>query len=107
MPAILYTKASPRPDIGLLDWDMPGITGMETLRQLQRVSPSARVLIYSGHTKADYADAALAAGAMGYLRKPASETALREALAVALHRQVPKRIKPTLPRFSLDDEDTQ
>ena len=54
-------------DVVVMDVSMPGIDGLEATRRLRVVKPDVAVIILSG--TADYADAARAAGAAGYLTK--------------------------------------
>jgi DNA-binding NarL/FixJ family response regulator len=72
------------PDLILLDLHLPGIGGIELLRRLLVISPSARILVFSMHAETMYAARALQAGARGYVSKNASP----EELQVALHRVI-------------------
>lgn len=61
-----------QPDLILLDWEMPEISGMEALQTLQ-AHPQTKdipVIMVSGFTQADHVRKALEAGAMDYLKKP-------------------------------------
>jgi two-component system response regulator DesR len=58
------------PDIVLLDLDMPGRDPLEALGELAAIS-TARVLIFSGHTRPDLVDRAIDAGAWGFVSKHA------------------------------------
>ena len=60
-----------RPDVVLLDLNMPVINGIEATRRIVTESPSARILILSAYDDEDYVSAALDAGASGYLLKSA------------------------------------
>lgn len=70
-----------RPDVLLLDQDMPEMTGAQVLREL-RTSPrhyDLPVIMFTGITGAADEQAARFNGAQAYLRKPfASEALLRE-----------------------------
>jgi DNA-binding NarL/FixJ family response regulator len=57
------------PDIVLMDVDMPGVDTFGLVRQLTARCPQSRVVMFSGHIRRDYAEAALDAGAHGYLHK--------------------------------------
>lgn len=57
------------PDVCLLDWSMPGMSGRETLRRILRIAPKARVLVLTSSESADDAAAALQEGACGYITK--------------------------------------
>lgn len=40
-----------RPDLLVLDYEMPGMNGLETLRQVRRTHPGVRVILFSTHTR--------------------------------------------------------
>ncbi len=61
-------KAS-RCDVVLLDITMPGMNGLDVIKQLGKESPRLPVLVLSIHPEEQYAVRALKAGAAGYLTK--------------------------------------
>src|SRR5262249_3145883 len=60
-----------RPDVVLLDIDMPGRDPLDALSELVSAEPQVKVLMFSGHTRSDLVDRAVEAGAWGYLSKHA------------------------------------
>jgi len=56
-------------DVIVLDITMPGMSGLDVLKQLKAEFPSLPVLILSMHSEEQYAVRALKAGAAGYLTK--------------------------------------
>ena len=54
----------------LMDLSMPGMDGSECMREIQRMDPSARVILMSGLGDAYQVEEALAAGARAFLPKP-------------------------------------
>lgn len=58
-----------RPDVVMLDIDMPGRDCFDLVRELCRIVPASRVLMFSGHVRPDYVDRAVEAGAWGYVSK--------------------------------------
>lgn len=56
-------------DLVLVDVSLPGISGIELVKQLQASYPHLPTLVISGHDEMVYADQALRAGASGYLDK--------------------------------------
>ena len=70
-----------RPRVVLLDLQLPGLGGIGATAALRAFDPDARVLIFSTFARDDEIQAALDAGALGYLRKSAS----RETLLQGLH----------------------
>ena len=74
-----------RPDIALLDIEMPGATGLEAAEWLAAELPECRILILTTFGRPGYLRRAMEGGAAGFLLKdaPASElaAAIRRALA--------------------------
>jgi len=70
------------PDVALVDWNMPGMTGVE-LVQAVRADPrfaGLRIMMVTSETGADRIQEALASGADEYLMKPFTPEVLREKL---------------------------
>ena len=78
--AALDLQRRERPQVTILDLNMPGVSGLELLRQLVEADAAARVLVFSMHGEPVYAARALEIGAKGYLSKNASPEELRTAL---------------------------
>ncbi len=57
------------PDVILLDLIMPGMGGLEAIRQILKCSPRSRVLILTSFSEDDKIFPAIRAGAQGYLLK--------------------------------------
>src|SRR5688572_23224468 len=60
-----------RPDIAVLDLDLPGTCGIELTRSLLAKYPGLAVLILTMHHGEDYVARAINAGARGYVFKDA------------------------------------
>lgn len=58
-----------RPDVVVMDLSMPGLNGIEATRRISRSLPGVRVICLSMHTEPRFVEAALEAGASGYLPK--------------------------------------
>jgi len=69
-----------KPDVALLDLTMPGVGGMEALREMARYCRATRVLVLTMHEDPAYLRSALAAGASGYLLKRAVDSELIAAI---------------------------
>jgi len=58
-----------KPDVVLMDVNMPGIGGLEATRKLLRISPQLRIIALTIHMDEPYPSRLLEAGAMGYITK--------------------------------------
>ena len=76
-----------RPDVLILDVVMPGMNGLDILRELASARPSPRVLMYSGYCEMEYAAEARRHGARGFVLKGDSlDTLYRAVREVAAGR---------------------
>jgi DNA-binding response OmpR family regulator len=57
-------------DVIVLDWDLPGISGFEVLRQYRKNGGQARVIFLTGKGQVEDKEAGLDGGADDYLTKP-------------------------------------
>ncbi|MCX7773534.1 MAG: response regulator [Clostridia bacterium] len=73
-----------RPDIVLIDIKMPGINGLEAIRQIKDSNPDVHFIIISAYDYFDYAAEAMALGVVEYLLKPVKEAKLIEVLNKAI-----------------------
>jgi DNA-binding NarL/FixJ family response regulator len=69
-----------RPDIVLLDLQIPGLSGFEVLRETTAKFPAVKVIVLSVHDAQEYALQTIQAGAAGYLPKSAASTDLERAI---------------------------
>ena len=76
-----------RPDVVLMDLAMPGVSGLDALRQARQRFPATRIVVVSMHADEAYVEQALASGAAGYLLKGADKAELEHALRVAAQGQ--------------------
>jgi DNA-binding NarL/FixJ family response regulator len=94
-----------KPDAILLDISMPLLNGIEASRQICRAVPKAKIVVLTQQTGKEYVQAALQAGARGYVVKQSAPTelvtALREVLAGRFYITrlvVPKEISTLVDR---------
>jgi DNA-binding NarL/FixJ family response regulator len=72
------------PDIILLDISMPNLRGIESIPQVKKLCPQAKILILTMHSSKDFLVSALRAGADGYALKEDSDTELLSAIQKCL-----------------------
>lgn len=76
-----------RPDVIVLDIEMPQMNGLEAARRIHAASPNAAILIFSQYDSEQVVLDALRAGAQGYLFKSdAAQDLLPAVEAVSQHR---------------------
>ena len=68
------------PGLVIMDFDLPGISGLETTRRLRLRLPQLRVLFFSEHTELGLVRQAMDAGACGFLSKNVEPGVLLEAV---------------------------
>ncbi|MBN8913194.1 MAG: response regulator transcription factor [Rhizobiales bacterium] len=73
-----FKKSSP--DVVVVDISMPGRGGIDLVRQIRQLDSSARILIFTMHASATYAQQAIRAGARGYVTKSSSPEVLVNAI---------------------------
>jgi DNA-binding NtrC family response regulator len=74
-------------DIVILDIKMPGMDGIETLKEIKRQYPLIEVILLTGHGSIDTAVEGMKLGAFDYLNKPADFEELLEKLESARKRR--------------------
>ncbi|MFG3051207.1 response regulator [Kitasatospora sp. NPDC048239] len=71
-PEALAMAKAHRPDIAVLDLQMPGLDGIEVATELRRLLPDCRAMIVTGHGRPGYLKRALEVGVRGFLPKTVS-----------------------------------
>jgi CheY-like chemotaxis protein len=74
-------------DAVLLDQRMPGMDGLETLRQIKERDGAAQVIMATAYASIELAVDAMKLGATDFVRKPMTPEILRNAMAAALSKQ--------------------
>jgi len=77
-------------DVVLLDVKMPGISGIEVLRRMQKQGCDAEVIVLSGHASVDAAMEIMNYGAYDYLLKPCDIDDLLGKISLAHERKIEK-----------------
>jgi two-component system invasion response regulator UvrY len=69
-----------RPNIVIMDINLPGMNGIEATQQIRKFSPGSRILGVSLHTQPTYARKMMQKGAMGYVTKNSSREEMFKAI---------------------------
>jgi two-component system, NarL family, response regulator NreC len=72
--------AESKPDVALIDLAMPMLNGLDTCREISKVSPSTRTILLTMYSEEQYILEALRAGVTGYLLKAKASTDLEQAI---------------------------
>ena len=100
-----------RPDVTLMDIQLPGLNGIETLRQIQKEFPNARIIVLTTYSGDVQVVRAIKAGARAYLLKRQVHRELLDTIR-AVHagqRRIPQEIAVELvdqPRDDLTPRET-
>ncbi|AFL88455.1 response regulator with CheY-like receiver, AAA-type ATPase, and DNA-binding domains [Terriglobus roseus DSM 18391] len=98
----LYTASDPvhgldlvrtvRPQLVITDLVMPGLSGLEVLRQIMVFAPSTNVILMTAHYTTETAVEAIRNGAADYLQKPVKIADLRERVRLLLTAAESRRL---------------
>jgi two-component system, LuxR family, response regulator FixJ len=80
----LFYARTHRPDVALIDVCMPEMSGLEVQSQLREISPSTRVIVFTGKDDPLVRSTALTAGASAFLTKPFDDEELVTSVRLAL-----------------------
>jgi DNA-binding NarL/FixJ family response regulator len=78
-----------RPDVLLLDLQMPDVDGIEATRRLRTAAPETQVVVFTSFSDRDGIVRALDAGAVGYLLKDAEPDEIHAAIRAASRGESP------------------
>ncbi|HEY9394078.1 MAG TPA: response regulator transcription factor, partial [Nocardioides sp.] len=93
LPAVLEH----RPDVALLDVEMPGLDGIAATAEVRRATPGTRVLIVTTFGRPGYLRRALQAGASGFVVKDTPAARLADAV-----RRVHQGLRVVDPQLATD-----
>ena len=93
-------------DVALLDIQMPGIGGIEALREITRMNREIAILVFSMHAEEVYAVRALREGAAGYLSKSAPPSRVLDAIRTVAsgRRYIAPDVAEALASYVVRDE---
>ena len=83
----IYVETQPRPDLVLMDLNMPGMTGDQAFEELRAVDPEAPVVFVSGYWDSELERKLRSMGALGFVQKPYEAATLRDAIVQAMTAQ--------------------
>ena len=75
-----------RPRIVITDVKMPGVDGLNVMRQMKDIDPGVEVIVITGHGDTDLAEQAMDRDAADFINKPIKKEALDAALKKAQER---------------------
>ncbi len=73
-----------RPDIAIMDIQMPGINGIEAMKEIRQSNKNVIFIVMSAYDKFDYAKEAIKLGVLEYITKPMERTKIIGALQSAM-----------------------
>ena len=73
-----------RPDIVFMDIQMPGINGIDAIREIKKVNQTAEFIVLSAYDRFDYAKEAVNLGVLEYMTKPFDKGAICEVMRRAI-----------------------
>jgi formate transporter len=85
-------------DVVLVDWMMPGFSGMDVVEEIDKRSPNTAMVMISSHPSVGRATEAMKRGAMDYLEKPFRPEEIREVVKKAVRRKLTEE-KKAVGRF--------
>lgn len=85
--AFLESLAIAHPDCLIVDLHMPGMSGLELMREMKARDMTIPVIMITAHDEPLSRRRSLDAGAYSYMRKPLDEAALLDAIAEAMGRR--------------------
>ncbi len=81
-------------DVVILDVKMPGLDGIETLREMKKKKPLVEVIMLTGHASVESGIQGMQLGAFDYVMKPVALDELLEKIRQAYERKLIQEGKP-------------
>lgn len=103
--ALEKMKADPPPSLVLLDYMMPGMDGLDVLREIKKRHVDAGVIVITGHGSEKVAVEMMKAGALHYIQKPFGREELLRTVRQTLATMSAYEKEAALPRILVVDDD--
>ena len=81
---VIELAESFRPDIAFMDIQMPGINGIDAMREIRKANSKVIFIVMTAYDKFDYAKEAINLGVLEYLNKPVEKGKIVEVLKKAM-----------------------
>lgn len=91
-------------DVAIIDVIMPGIDGIETMREIKKMKPLTEAIILTGHASRELGVEGMKLGAYGYLRKPCDPEDLVIKIKEAFKKKVEREIRIKMERLQDSEE---
>lgn len=103
--SVIELAESFRPDIAIMDIQMPGINGIDAMKEIQKTNSGIVFIVMSAYDKFDYAKEAISLGVLEYITKPMEKNRLLTTLHKAMEKidaEKDKRKKDLIIREKLE-----
>jgi DNA-binding NarL/FixJ family response regulator len=110
MEAIAHARKSDW-DVVILDIGIPGMSGLEVLKELRELRPEVRVLVLTMYPEEQYANRFLRSGASGYMTKDRARSELVNAIRLLLAGEryisphLVHKVRPERPHEALSERE--
>lgn len=103
--SVIELAESFRPDIAVMDIQMPGINGIDAIKEIKKSNSSTVFIVMSAYDKFDYAQEAISLGVLEYITKPMERKRILAVLKKAMEiidREKEKRKRELLVKEKLE-----
>ncbi|MBD9634541.1 response regulator transcription factor [Pseudomonas sp. PDM19] len=96
-----------RPDLVILDIDIPKLDGLEVIKRLKAIDLSMRILILTSHSANQFAMRCLSAGALGFVTKGEKLDELEYAIKAVLngYQHIPRELTISVQAYKPETEE--
>ncbi|MBU0967924.1 MAG: response regulator [Proteobacteria bacterium] len=91
-------------DVAIIDVIMPGIDGIETMREIKKIKPLTEAIILTGNASREQGVEGMTLGAYDFLRKPCNPEDLVFKIEGAFKKKVEREIRIKMARLQDSEE---